>query len=270
MNKTMYCLALAVTMAALFLFNDLLSASLMDDSIETSAKQSYVYKTYLKGDDIKIHSHDGVVVLTGNVSREFHKSLAGETVSILPGVKSVDNKLEVKGEVHAIHSDEGLIARVKSIFLLHRKVNAANTEIFAKDGIITLRGEAASAAQKKRTTEFAKDVEGVKSVINEMTVLTAAAIQGKKAAGKKMDAIGEPIDDASITAMVKTMLQYHRSTSALNASVETKKGVVRLMGKVKNPVEKYHATKLVRDVHGVKIVVNKITFKGDKSKPKFH
>jgi len=42
------------------------------------------------------------------------------------------------------------------------------------------------------------------------------------------------IDDASITAQVKMTLLYHRSTSALNTSVTTKKGVVILGGKASN------------------------------------
>ncbi len=63
-------------------------ASKMDDRIESSAKKSYVFKTYLKGDDIKIQSKDGVVTLTGSVSEESHKSLAQETVADLPGIKT--------------------------------------------------------------------------------------------------------------------------------------------------------------------------------------
>jgi len=42
------------------------------------------------------------------------------------------------------------------------------------------------------------------------------------------------VDDASITAQVKMTLLYHRSTSALNTSVTTKKGVVILGGKASN------------------------------------
>ena len=77
--------------------------------------------------------------------------------------------------------------------------------------------------------------------------------------GEKMDDIGESIDDASITALVKTTLLYHRSTSALKTTVETKEGVVKLGGKAKNAAEKDLATKLVSDVHGVKQVVNNMT-----------
>ncbi|MBI5593450.1 MAG: BON domain-containing protein [Deltaproteobacteria bacterium] len=261
MKKTMYCLALIVTVASLFLINDRLFASETDDRIESSAKQSYVFKTYLKEDDIKIQSTDGVVALTGTVSEESHKSLARETVASLPGVVSVDNKLAVKGEVPAEHTDDWLIAKVKAALLFHRNVNATETEVLAKDGTVTLRGKATSMAQKNLTTEYAKDVEGVKNVKNEMTVSSAAVKPGKKTTnektiGKKVDAVTETVDDASITALVKTTLLFHRSTSALNTTVVTKKGVVELGGKARSAAEKNLASKLVSDVYGVKTVVN--------------
>jgi len=138
-------------------------------------------------------------------------------------------------------------------------VSATGTEVLAKDGTITLRGKADSAAQKDLTTEYAKDVEGVKAVKNEMTVLAAVTKPGEKTTGEKVDAMTEAVDDASITALVKTTLLYHRSTSALNTTVETKEGVVTLAGKAKNAAEKDLATKLVSDVHGVKKVVNNMT-----------
>jgi hyperosmotically inducible periplasmic protein len=256
MKKTMNCLVLTATVAFLFLINVNLFASETDDRIESSAKQSYVFKTYLKGDDINIQSKDGAVTLTGTVSGESHKPLAWETVANLPGVKSVDNKLEVKGEVPAENSDAWLITKVKSALLFHRNVNATETEISAKNGIVTLRGKATSLAQKNLATEYAKDVEGVKYVKNEMTVSTAAKKPGKKTVGEKVDTVGQSIDDASITAQVKMTLLYHRSTSAVNTTVETKEGVVELGGKARNAAEKDLASKLVSDVYGVKRVVN--------------
>jgi osmotically-inducible protein OsmY len=209
-----------------------------------------VFKTYLQADDIKIQSMDGVVTLTGTVSEESHKSLARETVASLPGVKSVDNRLEVKGERPAENSDAWLITKVKTTLLFHRSVSGFKTEVNVKDGIVTLQGEATSQAQKDLTTEYAKDVDGVKDVKNEMTVAKTS---------KKGRTVGQKIDDASITAQVKMTLLYHRSTSALNTSVTTKKGVVTLGGKAKNAAEKDLATKLVNDVNGVKSVKNLMT-----------
>jgi hyperosmotically inducible protein len=224
-------------------------ASEMDSRIESSAKESYVFKTYLKGDDIKIQSKDSAVTMTGTVSEESHKSLARDTVEGLPGVKSVDNRLEVKGESPAKNSDAWLTTKVKTTLLFHQSVSAM-TEVNTKDGIVTLRGDADSQAQKDLTTEYVKDVEGVKDVNNEMTVTKAL---------KKTETVGEKIDDASITAQVKMSLLYHRSTSALNTKVETKDGVVTLSGKAANEAEIKLATKLAKDVNGVKDVNNRMT-----------
>ena len=74
--------SLAVLVATGLLF--VTSASVRadtDDRIESSAKKSHVFKTYLKDDAIKIASKDGAVVLTGTVATSSHKSLAEDTVA---------------------------------------------------------------------------------------------------------------------------------------------------------------------------------------------
>ena len=249
--KTIYSAALMVAVAAMLALGMPAYASKMDDRIESSAKKSYVFKTYLKEDDIKIESKNGVVALTGAVSEESHKSLAQETVAGLPGVKSVDNRLEVKGEHPAEMSDAWLSAKVKTTLLFHRSVSGFKTGVNVKDGVVTLEGEATSQAQKELATEYAKDVEGVKDVKNEMTV--------SKTSKKTARTAGDKIDDASITAQVKMALLFHRSTSALKTKVETKNGVVTLSGKAANTAEKDLAGKIVDDVHGVKSVNNRMT-----------
>jgi hyperosmotically inducible protein len=251
--KVKYSIFVMIAAVALLAISIPLYASKTDDRIESSAKNSHVFKTYLKNDDIKVQSKDGIVTLTGTVSEESRKSLAQETVANISGVKSVDNKLEVKGGGPVENSDAWLTTKVKTMFLFHRNVSAM-TEVNTKDGIVTLRGEAESQAQKDLTTEYAKDVEGVKDVKNEMT---APKTSGKTS--KKMHTVAGKIDDASITAQVKMTLLYHRSTSALKTSVTTKNGVVTLSGKAKNAAEKDLATKFVNDVHGVKSVKNHMT-----------
>lgn len=226
-------------------------ASTMDSRIESSARQSYVFKTYLQDDDIKIKSNGGAVTLTGIVSEDFHKSLAHETVADLPGVKSVDNRLEIKGAAPTANSDAWLRDKVKMTLSFHHSVNAG-TEVDVQDGVVTLRGSAASHAQKELTTEYARDVEGVEDVNNEMTVSKFS---------KKARSVGEKIDDSSITAQVKMTLLYHRSTSALYTTVQTKRGVVTLEGSAKSVNEKDLATKLANDVKGVKSVANLMTIR---------
>ncbi len=248
--KTMYKLVVVMIAAVALLAVGLPAyAAKMDSRIESSIKNTHVFKNYLKADDIKVQSVNGAVTLTGTVSEESHKSLAQETAAGVSGVQSVDNKLEVKGPQPEYNSDAWITTKVKALLLFKRNVSA-KTEVNTKDGMVNLKGEADSQAQKDLTTEYVKDVEGVKGVSNEMTI-------GKMA--KKKQTVGSKIDDASITAQVKVVLLYHSSTSGLKTSVTTKKGVVTLTGKAKNAAEKDLAAKYAEDVNGVKSVKNNMT-----------
>jgi len=250
--KAMHCIVLIAALVAMLMNCVPVSASEMDDQIESSARQSYLFKTCLRGDDIKIQSKDGAVTLTGVVAEKFHKALAQETIASLPGVKSVDNRLEVKDVPTDANSDAWLRDKIKVTLLFHRSVSARTTEVDVKDGIVTLRGDSASQAQKELTAEYARDVEGVIDVVNLMTVSQASI---------RSDATGieEDIDDASITAQVKLALLYHRSTNPINPRIETNNGNVTLYGKAGSADKLNLTTRLASDVNGVKSVNNLMT-----------
>lgn len=235
-----------------------LRASEADDQIEASFKKTYVYTTYLKDDSIKAEAKNGLVTLTGAVSEESHKTLAQETASNLTGVTSVDNKLATKAEVAAENADMWIGRKVKLALLFHRNVNGGKTAVEVKDAVVTLKGEAANKAQKELTTEYAKDIEGVKEVKNEMTV-ASTPVMAERTAGAKMD-------DASVTAQVKTALLTHRSTSMVSTKVTTRDGTVTLTGIAKNAAEKSLVTKIVSDIQGVTNVNNEMTVEVPKTK----
>jgi len=244
-------LPLFVATSAILITSTSLRASDTDSRIESSAAKSYVFKTYLKNDSIKTESRNGVVTLTGTVCDSSHKSLAQDTVESLPGVRSVDNQLQVNGTQPAEHSDAWLCTKVKTTLLFHRHVSASGTTVYVKDGIVTLQGEANSLAQKELTTEYARDIDHVRGVKNEMTVANAPAAPDST--------LGEKIDDASITAEVKATLLSHRSTSAIRTKIETTDGVVTVSGVARNAAEKTLVTKLVADINGVTSVINNMT-----------
>jgi len=91
----------------------------------------------------------------------------------------------------------------------------------------------------------------VKEVKNEMTIAKTPAKPG--------ETMGDKIDDASISAEVRSSLLTHRSTSALKTTVETTNGVVTVGGIAKNAAEKSLVTKLVTDIDGVTSVINNMT-----------
>jgi hyperosmotically inducible periplasmic protein len=232
------------------------ASSVEDTRIETTAKGSYVFKTYLKDDSIDVSSKNGFVTLTGTVFDLSHKSLAEETVAGEAGVKSVSNNLSITGGHSEENGDTWIGVKVRTTLLSHRSVNGFGTRVDVKGGVVTLQGEASSAAQKELTTEYAQNVEGVDRVINKMSVMSSGT-----------PTLGERIDDASITAQVKIVLLYHRSTSALKTGVQTRDGLVVLSGKAQNAAEIELVTRLAEDIHGVRDVQNHMTIaaRGERS-----
>jgi osmotically-inducible protein OsmY len=227
-----------------------LQASELDNRIETSAKNSYNFKTYLKDDSIKVASSDGVVTLTGTVSFEYHKLLAQETVSGLPGVKDVKNQLTIIGDQPADRSDGWVTMKVKTALTFHKNVSATDTDVHTTNGIVTLSGKADSQAQKDLTGEYAKDVDGALEVRNDLVVSHPS---------KSRRTVGEKVDDASITAQIKTSLLFRKSTHAMATKVTTKDGVVTLHGEARNAAERDLVTKIAEDIDGVAHVSNKMT-----------
>lgn len=256
-RKAKYVLVFAAA-AALFVGSAPLRASDSDDRIESSFEKSYVNRVYLKDDAVKAEAKNGVVTLTGTAAEGSHRLLAEETAASLAGVTRVDNRLSTKAEAAAEKSDAWIHGKLKLALLFHRNVDGSKTDVAVKDGIVTLKGTASSAAQKELTTEYAKDIEGVKAVKNEMTVAGAPE--------KTVRTDSEKIDDASITAQVKLTLFTHRSTSAIKTKVSTQNGEVTLSGIARNAAEKSLATKVVEDVHGVSGVKNEMTVEETKTK----
>ena len=232
-------------------------ASEADDQIVSAFKQSYVFRTYLTGDVFTVESHDGVVTLNGAISTTSHKVLAQELVTLLPGVVRVENHLAPGGNM-AVESESAWLGRqVKLILKFHRHINAGKTAVSVKSGTVTLKGEASSQGEKDMITAYAKDIEGVRKVKNEMTVSALPELAEQPCA---------KMDDASVSAQVKTALWTQLSTTAMKITVATQAGAVTLTGWVKNAAAKELISKSVADIQGVTSVMNEMTIVESKTK----
>jgi hyperosmotically inducible protein len=223
-----------------------------DRRIEDAAENSYNFRTVIKG-DVDVKALDGTVTLTGTVGDMDQKRIAEDTVRSLPGVARVDNQLRVEPAA-AAHSDEWIALKIRSVLLVKANVSATDTRVTVRDGVVTLTGTAETQAQKELTEAYVKDIEGVKSVTNDL-VVSETPVPPKRT-------MGERIDDASITAQVKYALLTHRSTSAMKTEVMTKDGIVTVQGEAASDAEKALVTKLVQDVRGVQEVRNEMTVRG--------
>ncbi len=227
----------------------LFASSATDRKIEDAAKASYNYRTVLE-DNVKVKANDGIVTLTGTVQDKDDSALAVDTVENLPGVTSVKNEIVVKS-ANPEKSDAWMAVKIRSLLLVKANVSAASTKVTVIAGNVVLTGTADNTAQKELTAVYAKSIDGVKTMQNEIVVT-------EKAPGTT---IGEKIDDASITSQVKYALLSHKSTSALKTKITTTDGVVVITGTAASDAEKSLVTKLAQDVRGTKSVTNDMTVK---------
>lgn len=226
------------------------ASSDIDRKIEDAAKASYNYRTVLD-DKVSVKANDGIVTLTGMVADSDAKAIAEDTVSNLPGVVRVNNKITLDPALKE-HSDTGIALKVRYQLLVRSNVSITDTKVNVQNGVVLLTGTAGSMAEKELVGAYAADVAGVKSVKNEIVILPLTA-------DKKT--IAESIDDASITSQVKYALLTHKSTSALKTKVSTNDGVVVISGVAANDAEKSLVGKLATGIRGVKSVTNDMTVK---------
>jgi osmotically-inducible protein OsmY len=93
-----------------------------------------------------------------------------------------------------------------------------------------------------------------------MVLLLAVALAGcQSMLGKST---GETVDDASITAAVKTKLAGEKPATLTKIDVDTNKGTVYLNGNVESAALKTRAADLARQVNGVREVVNNLKVQG--------
>jgi len=121
---------------------------------------------------------DGVVTLTGTAANEAEKELTVQYAADVRGVKSVVDKLQIPNSPPAPTprtlgekiDDASVTAQLKYALAMHRSTSALHTEVSTHEGVVTIRGQARNGAEKDLVTRLAEDIQGVRSVHNEMLV----------------------------------------------------------------------------------------------------
>jgi osmotically-inducible protein OsmY len=163
-------------------------------------------------------------------------------------------------------SDPGVTTAVKAKLAADDTVKAYQINVDTKDRVVTLKGEVDTEAAKARAMEIARATEGVRDVVDAMTVKSAvsATTGAADTMRDKASEAGEVLSDAGITTAVKTKLLADPDVSGLKINVDTTDGIVALKGTVTSAVEKRRAIEIARETKGVKSVKDQL--KIDKKK----
>lgn len=162
-----------------------------DPGITTAVKSKMAADDTVKSYRIDVDTKDRVVTLSGAVdtpqARERAIAIARGTegvqdvvdrLTVTPGATpttGIDDPIQDKAREGADRAmpaldDAGITTKVKSKFLGDTNVPGLKIDVDTKDGVVTLTGTVATAAEKQRAVELAKTTDGVKSVVDRITV----------------------------------------------------------------------------------------------------
>ena len=144
-----------------------------DGTITTKVKSALLADADVKGFDIKVETRKGEVQLSGFVDNQSQIDRAITITRGVEGVKNVDNKMSLKTTDTTVGEkiDDGIITtKVKAELIAEPGLNSTDISTVTRDGVVQLSGFVDNQAQIDRAGEIARGVEGVKSVVNELSI----------------------------------------------------------------------------------------------------
>lgn len=147
-------------------------------------------------------------------------------------------------------SDAGTTSRVANALTMDDTVKRHQIDVDTEQGIVYLRGDVDNMEQKMRAEAVARNVKGVRGVVNNLMI-------------KGQTPPGEGGWDPWITTKVKSKLLADPKVRGVNLDVDTVEGVVYLSGIVANERQRKIAEWHAQQTDGVKKVVSQIRLEGD-------
>src|SRR2546422_3006751 len=174
-------------------------------------------------------------------------------------------------------SDSGITTKVKAKMVADDTVKAHEINVTTRDHVVTLSGEVGTTAAKDQAIQIARQTDGVRDVVDQLTIKETAPTSGLPSdnpdfsdrargtaseVGEKVretaSEAGEKLTDAAITTAVKSKLLADTKVSALKINVDTENAVVTLKGSVKSQAESNQAEKLAKETKGVERVISEL------------
>jgi osmotically-inducible protein OsmY len=134
----------------------------------------------VKARNIDVDVNDGVAVLRGTVATDAERRQAATIARNTEGIREVTNELRVDASVagdrpigavpQLRRPDPWITMKIQSKYFLDPEVKGYRIDVDTRDGLVTLTGEVASEALRKEAEQIARETEGVRKVVNQLTV----------------------------------------------------------------------------------------------------
>jgi hyperosmotically inducible periplasmic protein len=158
--------------------------------------------------------------------------------------KAEDKVKDTTHEVKDAVSDSWLTSKTKIALFSDSRVKGRDVSVETTNGKVFLRGKVDSQEAKTAAGDVAKNIEGVKSVKNDLQVVAPTARKAVQA------------NDKEITKAVER--RFDKDANLKKVDVRTDAGVVVLSGEVPNISVSAKASEVAHQVDGVQAVKNEL------------
>ncbi|MET3107806.1 hyperosmotically inducible protein [Oxalobacteraceae bacterium GrIS 2.11] len=144
-----------------------------DAVISTKVREALLASDDIKSFDIKVHSDNGVVSLSGFVNNQNQIDLSIAVAKRIQGVIEVVNQMSVKDATTASNEkmgDDVVTAAVKTALLNDSVLKSFDISVVTRHGEVMLSGFVNDQAQSAHCVDVAQSVEGVSAVVNHTTI----------------------------------------------------------------------------------------------------
>jgi hyperosmotically inducible periplasmic protein len=164
---------------------------------------------------------------------------------LLSGSANAFGKSDEKTPVN----DTWLTAKTKIALFADSRIKGRDINVETSQGTVMIRGKVDSDAARQAAEGIAKEIDGVKTVKNELQVVAPA----------KREATDDK--DEAITTRVNEQLEKDANLKKAGIRAKTNAGVVSLTGEVADLMTSAQASWIAWQVSGVKSVKNDLTVK---------
>lgn len=224
---------LALLLATMALTLPACTTSVGDEEIRSDVINVLTVDSRIDATNITVEVINGKVILGGIVPSLQQARNVLQTVASLPHISSIEDNLIVQPSNEI--TDDHIESHISLLFDLVEDFDIARISFSSNSGVVTLTGSVDHLWQKERLEEIILFEQGVKSIVNNVTVIDPT-----------------PVSDEQILDEVNTLISIFE-TPDLTAQVEN--GVVTLTGSV-TYWDEPHILQAIANVHGVVSIRN--------------
>ncbi len=183
------------------------------------------------------------------MQRQLHKLILASSIALAIGATTGMATADAK-----TFTDARQETQIWTTFALNPYLRANDLNVSVVDGKATLSGYVDESPHKDLAKAIALGVGGIDTVDNQIVVQPDYVPSTSSAARS----YGTMIDDATITAAVKSKLLWSKQADGMSANVQTQSGKVTLRGTADSKADSNLAGRLARNTHGVTEVNNQL------------